>query len=42
MVEGFLVVYVYLFVSVGSCPSSDLHRFVKLSYESELTCMGLR
>ena len=37
MIEGFLVFYVYLFVSVGSCPSSDLHRFVNLSYELELT-----
>ena len=38
----FLVFYVYLFVSVGCCPSSDLDRFVKLSYESKLTCMCLR
>ena len=42
IVEGFLVFYVYLFVSVGCCPSSDLYRFVKLSYESKLTCMCLR
>ena len=28
MVEGFLVFCVYLFVPVGCCPSSDLHRFV--------------
>ena len=41
-VEGILVFYVYLFVSVGCCPSSDLYRFVKLSYESKLTCMGFR
>ena len=40
--KGFLVFYVYLFVSVGCCPSSDLYRFVKLSYESKLTCMCLR
>ena len=32
----------YLFVSVECCPSSDLYRFVKLSYESKLTCMCLR
>ena len=38
---GFLVFYVCLFVSVGCCPSSDLHRFAKLSYELELTCTGL-
>ena len=42
MLEGFLVLYVYLFVSVGCCPSSDLYRFVILSYESKLTWMGLR
>ena len=30
------------FVSVGCCPSSDLYRFVSLSYESKLTWMGLR
>ena len=40
--RGFLVFYVYLFVSVECCPSSDLDRFVKLSYESKLTCMCLR
>ena len=40
--RGFLVFYVYLFVSVECCPSSDLYRFVKLSYESKLTCMCLR
>ena len=39
LVECFLVFYVYLFVSVVCCPSSDLYRFVKLSYESKLTCM---
>ena len=32
----------YLFVFVECCPSSDLYRFVKLSYESKLTCMGFR
>ena len=46
MVEGFLVFYAYyrvfIFVSVECCPSSDLYRFVKLSYESKLTCMGFR
>ena len=31
----------YLFVSVGCCPSLDLYRFVKLD-ELELTCTGLR
>ena len=31
--RGFLVFYVYLFASVGSCTSQDLHRFVKLSYD---------
>ena len=39
--KGFLVFCVYLLVSVGCCPSSDLHRFVKLSYELELTCNDL-
>ena len=42
LVEGFLVFYVYLFVSVGCCPRSDLYRFVKLSCESKLTRMCLR
>ena len=41
MVEGFLFFYAYLFVSVGCCPRSDLYRFVKLWYESELTEMYL-
>ena len=31
-----------VFVSVVCCPSSNLYRFVKLSYESKLTWMGLR
>ena len=43
LVEGFLVSSVpFCHVSVGCCPSSDLYRFVKLSYESKLTCMCLR
>ena len=42
-VGGFsCIFYVYLFVSVGCCPSSDLYRFVNLSYESKLTWMGFR
>ena len=41
IVEGFLVSSVpFCHVSVGCCPSSDLYRFVKLSYESKLTWMG--
>ena len=42
MVECFLVFFQRLFVYIGCCPSSDLYRSVKLSYELELTWMGFR